>query len=96
MKIIMGLWIVFLTTIGHAQLVCETSSAKQEAININTATLEELSTKLKGIGKSKAAAILEWREINGKFQSLEDVDEVKGIGPAILEKNKALIRFEDE
>ena len=49
----------------------------------------------KGIGKAKAAAIIEWREINGKFQSLEDVDEVKGIGPAILEKNKALIRFDD-
>jgi len=54
-----------------------------------------LSTKLKGIGKAKAAAIIEWRETNGKFQSLDDVDEVKGIGPAILEKNKALIRFED-
>lgn len=71
------------------------SATETPVLNINTATAEELSSKLKGIGKAKAAAILEWREINGKFQSLEDVDEVKGIGPAILEKNKALIRFSD-
>ncbi|HNP03041.1 MAG TPA: ComEA family DNA-binding protein, partial [Agitococcus sp.] len=71
------------------------TKAKSEAININTASAEELSSKLKGIGKAKAAAIIEWRETNGKFQSLEDVDEVKGIGSATLEKNKALIRFED-
>ena len=47
------------------------------------------------MGKAKAAAIIQWRETNGKFTSLEDVDEVKGIGPALLEKNKAVIRFED-
>jgi competence protein ComEA len=70
------------------------SSTQATTININTANADELS-KLKGIGKAKAAAIMEWRETNGKFSSLEDVDEVKGIGPALLEKNKALIRFED-
>ncbi|MBL0230748.1 MAG: ComEA family DNA-binding protein [Moraxellaceae bacterium] len=70
------------------------ATASSNTININTANADELS-KLKGIGKAKAAAIMEWRETNGKFSSLEDVDEVKGIGPALLEKNKALIRFED-
>lgn len=65
------------------------------SLNINSASFEELSTKLKGIGKAKAAAIIEWRETNGKFTSLEDIDEVRGIGPAILEKNRALIRFDD-
>lgn len=84
-------------TVVRAELSCEVGSAAKQALtlNINTASAEELSTKLKGIGKAKAAAIIEWRETNGKFQSLEDIDEVKGIGPAILEKNKALIRFED-
>ena len=64
-------------------------------LNINIANADELSSKLKGVGKAKAAAIIQWRETNGKFTSLEDVDEVKGIGPALLEKNKAVIRFED-
>ncbi|HQV21521.1 MAG: ComEA family DNA-binding protein [Moraxellaceae bacterium] len=71
------------------------TTASTTSININTASFDELSSKLKGIGKAKAAAIIEWRETNGKFSSLEDVDEVRGIGPAILEKNRALIRFED-
>ena len=76
-------------------VVVATSKVTSPSININTANADELS-KLKGVGKAKAAAIIEWRETNGKFSSLEDVDEVRGIGPALLEKNKDLIRFEDE
>lgn len=64
-------------------------------ININTATAEVLSSQLKGVGKAKAAAIVEWRETNGNFASLEDLDEVKGIGAGIIEKNKDKIVFED-
>ena len=96
MKIIV-LFLFLLSSWAQAEQVCELVKTKHqsESININTASMEDLSTKLKGIGKAKAAAIIEWRETNGKFQSLDDVDEVKGIGPAILEKNKALIRFED-
>mgnify|MGYP000985270842 CR=1 FL=1 len=71
------------------------SETTSNTLNINTANADELSSKLKGVGKAKAAAIIQWRETNGKFTSLEDVDEVKGIGPALLEKNKAVIRFED-
>lgn len=97
MQKILLLLLIIVSQWTQAQQICELPSTKvkSESININTASLEELSSKLKGIGKAKAAAIIEWRETNGKFQSLEDVDEVKGIGPAILEKNKALIRFED-
>jgi competence protein ComEA len=79
---------------GRGQILCDIIVATSKAttpsnsININTANVDELS-KLKGIGKAKAAAIIEWRETNGKFSSLEDVDEVRGIGPALLEKNKA-------
>ena len=54
-----------------------------------------LSTQLKGIGKAKAAAIIEWRETNGNFSSLEDLDEVKGIGVGLIEKNKDKIVFTD-
>lgn len=95
MKTIIIILLLLASVAAHSQAICEVVTNQPETLNINTATAEQLSAKLKGIGKAKAAAILEWREINGKFQSLEDVDEVKGIGPAILEKNKALIRFED-
>lgn len=55
-------------------------------ININTATVEELQ-KLSGVGKSKAEAIIEYRN-NTPFKSPEDIMNVKGIGKSIYEKNK--------
>lgn len=56
-------------------------------VNINTATIEELMT-LKGIGKSKAEKIIEYRNTNGGFGSIEDLKNVSGIGEAIYAKIK--------
>lgn len=56
-------------------------------VNINTATLKELTT-LNGIGESKAQAILEYRTKNGNFKTLEDLKKVSGIGEAAYEKIK--------
>ena len=60
------------------------SSSKQGIVNVNTATLEELQT-LKGIGKKKAEAILQYRKEHGAFHSKEDLLQVKGIGKKALE-----------
>jgi len=57
------------------------------AVNINTATSTELQT-LKGIGPKKAKAIINYRNKNGKFKSLKDLENVKGIGPEIVKKVK--------
>ncbi len=62
----------------------ETPSGK---ININTATVTELMT-LDGIGEVKAKAIVEYREKNGYFKSIDDITLVKGIGEKTLEKNR--------
>lgn len=51
------------------------TNSKQEKININTATEEELDT-LPGIGPSIASKIISYREENGKFNSIEDIKEV--------------------
>lgn len=53
------------------------------SININTATAAELEG-LPGIGPSKAAAIVEYRTQNGPFASVDQLDNVAGIGPATL------------
>lgn len=56
-------------------------------VNINTATAEELSKVLTGIGISKAKKIIEYREKFGPFVSIEQLKEVSGIGQATLDKN---------
>jgi len=59
-------------------------------ISINTATKEELMT-LNSIGESKANAIIEYRNANGNFKSIEDIKNVSGIGDALFEKIKSNI-----
>lgn len=61
-------------------------------VNVNTAPLELLVT-LKGIGEKKARAILAFRREHGPFNSLEQFEEVPGIGPALIEQNRSRIVF---
>ena len=58
------------------------------AVNVNTATQEQLET-LNGIGPAKAKAIIDYRNKNGSFKSVEELDKVPGIGQGILSKIKA-------
>jgi competence protein ComEA len=64
-------------------------------VNINTADATELAT-LKGIGKTKAEAIIEWRTVNGSFKSIDEITQVKGIGAKTLENIKDDIVVKDE
>ena len=59
-----------------------------EKVNINTATAETLAAGLKGIGPAKAEAIVAYRAQFGAFESAEELLEVKGVGPALLEQNR--------
>ena len=71
-------------------IVKSETSNTNKIININTAGLKELST-LKGIGEAKAQKIIDYREANGSFKTIEDIMKVKGIGKATYEKFKANI-----
>lgn len=66
----------------------QTATAAEVSVNINTASAEELSRELVGVGPSKADAIVRYREANGSFGSVEELLEVKGIGQATLDKNR--------
>ena len=61
-----------------------------ELININTASKSEL-TALNGIGDVKAQAIIDYRNTNGNFKSIEDILNVSGIGDAVFAKIKDYI-----
>lgn len=67
----------------------DTDSLKKEngLININTASASEL-TSLSGIGQSRADAIIEYRESNGKFKDTSDIMKISGIKEGIFNKIK--------
>lgn len=58
-----------------------------EIVNINTADKESLMMSIKGVGETRAEAIIAYREQNGAFKSVEELAEVRGIGTSIVEKN---------
>ncbi|GLE50504.1 hypothetical protein ATCCBAA256_00980 [Mycobacterium montefiorense] len=62
-----------------------------EAVDLNTATTEQLDA-LPGVGPVTAEAIVAWRQANGKFTSVDQLADVDGIGPARLDKLRALVR----
>ena len=53
-------------------------------VNVNTADATELET-LDGVGEVIAAAIVEYRTQNGPFTSVDQLEDVSGIGPSTLE-----------
>jgi competence protein ComEA len=67
------------------------SSGQDSIIDLNTASLEELIT-LPGIGEDRANAIIAYRQEQGGFQSIEEIQNIEGIGPATFEKLKERIR----
>ena len=76
-----------------SSITTSVSNSKQGTININTATLEELQT-IKGIGKKKAEAILQYRKEHGAFRTKEDLLQVKGIGKKALEAIESQVNFQ--
>ncbi|MDC9587843.1 ComEA family DNA-binding protein [Xenorhabdus sp. XENO-10] len=62
-------------------------------LNVNTANAEELAKELNGIGAKKAQAIIEYREKYGPFTAIEQLQEVQGIGPIFIEKNRDKLTY---
>ncbi len=71
---------------SQSQSISSSSSSSEPAarINVNTATSEELQ-KIKRIGPTLAERIIEYRNLNGPFSSLDELLKVKGIGEKTLE-----------
>ncbi len=62
------------------------------AIDLNAADVATLARAMRGIGESKARAIVEYRRIHGPFRSIDDLALVKGIGARTIELNRARLR----
>jgi comEA protein len=65
--------------------VAASAQESQEPIDVNTASEEQLEV-IPGIGPAMAQRIIAWREENGRFESVEDLLNIRGIGVKTLEK----------
>lgn len=81
---------IFVPDLKSDNLTENSPSMLQPLININTATLEELES-LPQIGPKMATRIIQYRQEHGPFQTIENIQEVDGIGSGIFEGIKDLI-----
>jgi competence protein ComEA len=65
-----------------------------QAVNVNSASAEEIAESLKGVGLSKAEAIVNYRSENGKFKHVDELVNVKGIGIRTVDINRKYILLE--
>ena len=97
----LALFLVFSTFLAwQLPATAESSGAANSAtdseqvaslVNINTASVAELADGLNGVGEKRAQAIIDYRQQHGAFTSVEQLQAVKGIGEAVLEKNQGVI-----
>lgn len=72
-----------------APTIAQITKVEQSSkVNLNVADAETLRRDLFGIGAAKAKAIIAYRDSNGPFTAVDELLEVKGIGKALLEKNR--------
>ena len=69
-------------------LVIASSAIHAETVNINTADAATIASNLDGIGETKAAAIVAYRNEHGLFKSVDELQNVKGIGDVLYGKIK--------
>lgn len=72
----------------------EPDQPSASVVNINVADAKVLATALKGVGPSRAEDIVQYREQYGPFTTVEQLAEVKGIGDATIEQNRARIKLD--
>lgn len=73
---------------GASSAPSQATDSTQGTVNINTATVQQL-IQLQGIGARRAEAIVQYRDENGPFTDIEQLQEVPGIGPTLIENNRA-------
>jgi competence protein ComEA len=87
---VLGSAVHSVATAPAATASAPTCTAPVGPVDLNTATVEQLDT-LPGVGPVTAAAIVAWRQANGRFGSVDQLADVDGIGPARLEKLRPLV-----
>ncbi|WP_407315704.1 ComEA family DNA-binding protein [Pseudomonas sp. nanlin1] len=92
-----SLLVALLSLTSHSALAAPTANPQAESssmqsvegkVSLNSADAQTLQRVLAGVGKAKAEAIVAHRDAHGAFASIDELLEVKGIGKALLDKNR--------
>ncbi len=94
-KVARALALALLTGLGlalaaPAVTAAESGPSLTGVVNVNTATLDELQL-LPGVGESRARALIALRKQRGGFKSVNQLVDVKGIGPSSLERMRPIV-----
>ncbi|PNA06101.1 MULTISPECIES: helix-hairpin-helix domain-containing protein [unclassified Pseudomonas] len=73
---------------GTPPVIDVNATSQNLRVDLNNADAATLQKELAGVGEAKAKAIVAYRETNGPFASVDELLEVKGIGKAILDRNR--------
>ena len=79
---------------GAATTLAAEPVAQAAPVNINLADAQTLAERLKGVGLARAEEIIRYREAYGPFASIDELADVKGIGPATVDKNRAVLTLD--
>jgi len=71
-----------------AVLLTAPAAVLADPVDINSADVETLASNIDGVGTQKAIAIVQYREANGPFSSLDDLANVQGIGMKTIDRNR--------
>lgn len=71
-----------------ALLLAISQLAMADTVDINSADAQTLAVAISGVGQARAEAIVAYREQHGPFQSVDELMQVSGVGPATLERNR--------
>lgn len=95
-RFLAGLLTALVLAIGGAQALARDAQPAPTvaAVNINKADAATLAAALNGVGMTRAEDIIRYREAYGPFTTVEQLAEVKGIGPATVDKNRAVITLD--
>ena len=94
-SLVAGLLLLFVAGVSWTSASAEELPDVPFTVNVNTADARTLANVLQGVGLSRAAAIVAYREEHGAFSELEQLRNVKGVGARTLELNATRILFSE-